>query len=180
LSLAAPVALRDALAKRKSDGGDTGGGKLLGIVSFYPSTDWTHTRAQRDASNANIIPVIPPWLYRFFDEAYLYPTPKDMSNMLLSPGLASDEVLLDALPHRIVLITCSGDQLLAEGEVFRQRLKGLGKVVGGTVVEGVGHAWDERARFRKGDVKRDEAYEVAVEGLQGMWELGNGVTVKMT
>jgi acetyl esterase/lipase len=57
-----------------------------------------------------------------------------MADPLLSPDLASLEVLLEALPQRIVLITCSGDQLLAEGEVFRQHLKGLGKVTQGNSI----------------------------------------------
>jgi acetyl esterase/lipase len=180
LSLAAPVALRDALAKPKSDGGDTGVGKLVGIVSFYPSTDWIQTRAQRDASNANMIPVIPPWLYRFFDEAYLYPPPNDMADPLLSPGLASDEVLLVAMPQRVVLIRCSGDQLLAESEVFCQCLKRLGIVVEGYVVQGVGHAWDKKATFRRADVKRDEAYGAAVEGLREMWDMKDSVMIGTT
>jgi hypothetical protein len=62
--------------------------------------------------------------FDFFDASYLYPPPTDRSGPLFSPGLASDTVLLEALPDWISIITCSGDQLLAEGEVFRERLKG--------------------------------------------------------
>jgi acetyl esterase/lipase len=111
----------------------------------------------------------PDSVFDFFDASYLYPPPTDRSGPLFSPGLASDTLLLEALPDRISMITCSGDQLLAEGEVFRQRLKGLGKKVEGHVVEGVGHAWDEKPTFGKGDENRDKAYAVMVASLQKAW-----------
>lgn len=143
-------------------------GRLVGLVAFYGSTDWTRSRAERDASNPNLVAVIPETLFRLFDESYLYPTP-DMSSPLLSPGIAPSQLLRDALPDRLVVIDCAGDQLLAESEEFKTRLRNLGKTVAGCTVEGVGHAWEKRPSFRRGNAKRDEAYGLAIEGLEGFW-----------
>jgi acetyl esterase/lipase len=143
-------------------------GKIVSLIVFYGSVDNHLTRADRDASNPDLIPSIPHVLFRLFDESYLYPRP-DMRSPLLSPGIASDEVLKSALPGNLVLISCRGDQLLKETERFRERLGRLGKRVGGYVVEGVGHGWDKKPTFGKGDAKRDEAYGVAVKSLQEVW-----------
>ena len=69
----------------------------------------------------------------------------------------------------MVVISCSGDQLLAEDLRFGESLKELGKRVDGLVVEGVGHAWDKQLSFGEGNVKRDEAYESVVKSLQEAW-----------
>jgi acetyl esterase/lipase len=143
-------------------------GKLVSLVVFYGSTEMTQSRAEKDASNPNLIPVIPPVLFKVFDESYLFPKP-DMTSPLLSPGLAPEELLRDALPEKLMMINCGGDQLLAESERFRKRLTGVGKKVDGYIVEGVGHGWDKQPSFRKGNAKRDEAYEVAVKALQEVW-----------
>ena len=76
---------------------------------------------------------------------------------------------MEALPEKMVLITCYGDQLLAEGEIFRKRLKALGKVVDGHTVPGVGHGWDKFPTFHRGNQSRDEAYGVAVTSLKEFW-----------
>ena len=72
-------------------------GRLVSIVTFYPPVDWTKTRAERRASNPNATPIIPPVFGNLFDEAYLYPRP-DMKTPLVSPGLAPDQLLREALP----------------------------------------------------------------------------------
>ena len=143
-------------------------GKLVSLVVFYGSTDYTQSRAEKDASNPNLIPVIPPRLFKLFDESYLSPS-TDKTSPLLSPGIAPDQLLKDAFPKSLVMINCAGDQLLAEGEKFRNRLKGLGKQVDGYIVESVGHGWDKSPSFKKGNTKRDEAYRLAVESLQKAW-----------
>ncbi len=152
----------------KVDGAEFG--RLVSLVVFYGSTDWTQTRAERDASNPNLISAIPPVLFNLFDDGYLSAKP-DMASPLLSPGLAPEEVLREALPHHLVLINCGGDQLLAESERFKSKLEGLGKNIDGYVVEGVPHGWDKKPTFKKGDVKRDQAYQHAVTSLQKTWEL---------
>jgi putative ergosteryl-3beta-O-L-aspartate hydrolase len=170
LCYAVSIRLYEELQRLKMEGklGGLEKGRVVSLVVFYGSVDWTQSRAERDASNPNLIPVIPHVLFRLFDESYLSPRPV-MRSPLLSPGVASDEVLKSALPERLVMVNCGGDQLLAESERFRERLKGLGKRVEGCVVEGVGHGWDKKPTFRKGDVKRDEAYALAVKSLQEAW-----------
>lgn len=92
-----------------------------------------------------------------------------MKNPLLSPGLAPDELLKKAIPSRVCMINCAGDQLLAEEEAFKTRLEALGKTVGGCVVPDVGHGFDKRPSFWRGDEKRDWAYGIAVKELVEMW-----------
>jgi acetyl esterase/lipase len=164
------IRLHEELEKMRKEGKMEGieEGKIVSLIVFYGSVDNHLTRADRDASNPDLIPSIPHVLFRLFDESYLYPRP-DMRSPLLSPGIASDEVLKSALPGNLVLISCRGDQLLKETERFRERLGRLGKRVGGYVVEGVGHGWDKKPTFGKGDAKRDEAYGVAVKSLQEVW-----------
>jgi acetyl esterase/lipase len=141
-------------------------GEFVSLVVFYGITDWTHSRGVRDASNPNLIPVILPVLFKLFDEAYLYPMP-DMASPLLSPGIALDELLSDALPDKLVIINCGGDQLLAETERFRKRLTGLGKKVDGCIVKGVGHGRDKKPKFKKGNVMKYE--ELAIKSLREVW-----------
>jgi len=169
-----PIRLQEELTRLKAIDklGDIEVGKLVALVSFYPSTDWTRTRKQRNSSNPDLIPGVPKRLYEIFDESYLHP-PSNMPKLnhpLLSPGLASDEVLRKALPENMVMITCGGDSLMDEGEKFRSRLKRLGKRVDGYVVGGVPHAWDKMPSFKKETPKRDLAYNLAVDSLCEFWK----------
>jgi acetyl esterase/lipase len=153
--------------KREDRLGDVEVGRVVGLASFYPSCDWTMTREERAATNPNFTPIIPPILMGLFEGSYLYParTKEEMAIPLLSPGLAPDELVKEALPQQMVLITCWGDGLLVEAERFRGRLRGLGKRVDGFTVKGVPHGWDKWPSWWKGDPKRDEAYRVAAESL---------------
>jgi acetyl esterase/lipase len=169
LSLTVPIYLHDILSAQKTAASKNPQGKIVAIAAFYPSTNWTQTRTERNASNPHLIRMAPDSIFDFFDASYLYPPPADRSGPLFSPGLASDTLLREALPDRIGMITCGGDQLLAEGEAFRKRLKGLGKRVDGHVVEAVSHAWDKKPTFGRGDEKRDAAYRVMVESVQNAW-----------
>jgi putative ergosteryl-3beta-O-L-aspartate hydrolase len=67
------------------------------------------------------------------------------------------------------MINCAGDQLLAEALRFKTRLQSLGKRVDGYTVAGVGHAWDKRPSFLNGNVKRDDAYGLAIASLRAFW-----------
>jgi acetyl esterase/lipase len=89
--------------KSKDRLGEVEVGKLSGIVAFYPAVDWTRSRAERAASNPNAKPIgVPRWLAGSFDESYLFPRPSDMRDPLLSPGLAEEGVLREALPGKVV------------------------------------------------------------------------------
>jgi acetyl esterase/lipase len=144
-------------------------GRLVNLAVFYGSTDWTQSRTDRDASNPNLISTIPPMLFKLFDDSYLYLKP-DTRSPLLSPGIAPDELLRDALPDRLMIISCGGDQLLAETETLKKRLIGLRKKVDDWIVDGVGHGWDKSPTFKKGDAKRDKAYGFAAESLRDTWK----------
>lgn len=145
----------------------------MGVVSFYPGLNYTKTRRDRDASNpvAAEKSVIPAFLGEMYDEAYFYPPPADMAHPYISAGLAPDELLEGALPERVWLHSCEWDNLLAEAEAFRRRLKELGKVVSGGIVEGQVHAWDKVATYEKGNELRNMVYGEAVEEIGRMWEV---------
>ncbi|KFZ23909.1 hypothetical protein V502_01614 [Pseudogymnoascus sp. VKM F-4520 (FW-2644)] len=175
LTYAVAIRLHEELAKMKAQQqDDVKIGRLVGLVAFYGSVDWTRSRVERDASNPNLIPVIPATLFRLFDESYLYPTP-DMKSPLLSPGIAPSQLLRDALPDKLVIIDCSGDQLLAESEEFKSRLRNLGKTVGGCTVEGVGHAW-ERDLVLGGGIRRGmRRMNLLLRGWRGFGSEGDGL-----
>jgi putative ergosteryl-3beta-O-L-aspartate hydrolase len=162
--------LHEELKKLKAEGKliDAEVGELMGLVSFYPAVDWTKSRAERNASNPNFTPIINPVFDGLFDQSYLYPG-MDMHSPLLSPGVAPDQLLKEALPQNMVMITCWGDGLLFEGEMMKQRLKGLEKRVDGYMVDGVVHGWDKWPSWWSGNVTRDEAYKSAVESLKEFW-----------
>ncbi|MCJ1405200.1 hypothetical protein MMC11_008426 [Xylographa trunciseda] len=170
---AVPMRLYAELEERKKQGRplfSSQSGKLAGILAFYPSVDWTQSRAERTASNAisGVKGPIPKALFDLFDHSYLYPGSLDMTSPYLSPGLAPDELLLNALPDSIYIHTCEWDQLLVEGEKFRERLKGLGKFVSGSMTKEVVHAWDKRPSFSKEHPVRDRVYAEAMGEMMKM------------
>ncbi|MCJ1383248.1 hypothetical protein MMC17_006886 [Xylographa soralifera] len=165
-----PMRLYTELEERKKQGRPLAAslsGKLAGILAFYPSVEWTQSRAERTASNAisGIKGRIPDALFELFDHSYLYPGPLDMSSPYLSPGLAPDEMVLNALPDSIYIHTCEWDQLLVEAEKFRERLKRLGKLVTGSMTKEVVHAWDKRPSFSRGNSVRDQVYAEATAAM---------------
>lgn len=62
---------------------------------------------ERDATNPNVKPIVNSFLKLFlaFEDSYLYPLP-EMHSPLISPGLASDELIKEALPQKIIIMTC--------------------------------------------------------------------------
>ncbi|KAH7346716.1 Alpha/Beta hydrolase protein [Rhexocercosporidium sp. MPI-PUGE-AT-0058] len=166
----AAIRLHEELKTLKASGGveDSKVGKLVSTVAFYPAVDMTKSQTERNASNPNMKPIINPIFFKLFSGAYFSPG-QDMHSPLLSPGVAPDQLLKGALPDNMVMITCWGDGLLAEGEAFRERLRGLGKRVDGYTVPDVPHGWDKWPSYGKGDLKRDEAYKSAAESLKEFW-----------
>ncbi|OQE29335.1 hypothetical protein PENFLA_c004G09441 [Penicillium flavigenum] len=185
IALALPFRLHEELQKKRwaSLRGEIA---LAGLVVFYPSTDWTRTRIERDATNP-IGPhksMISPSLFKFFDDSYLLPAglPKrpgtdrvDMSHPYLSPGLAPASLLQATYPPAVGIYTCGWDQLLVEGNTFRERLGGFveGRMagVGGFVVEDVVHGFDKKPSFWRGNEARDRMYDDAVNQLKLMWKI---------
>lgn len=120
--------------------------KIRCISPWYPSLDYTRTREERRATCVRADQELPSLFTNLFDDSYLHP-PKDVSldSPYLSPGVASTDLLRNALPSEIIMHTCEWDMLLDEGQAFYQRLtsKEIGKHVNYTMVPGVPHGWDK-------------------------------------
>ena len=113
------------------------------VVAWYPSTDYTRTRDERRATQAERLDQqLPAVFTELFDESYLQPPTMDKSNPYLSPGVAPEHMLA-SLPQDIIMFTSEWDMLLKEGEDFRDRLLKLGKTVHYFMVPGVPHGWDK-------------------------------------
>ena len=168
LSLTAPLRLHEE-TKRS----DTAKGRLVGICSFYPGVDSTQSHEERLKSNpiSEEKGMVSLSMYRMFWAAYLGEDEKsrpDSTSPYLSPARASSDLMMKAWPEHMALYTCDWDQLLVEGEAFRERLKGLGKEVGGYKVEGVPHGFDKIPKLWKADPKRDQMYQDAVKQIKKM------------
>jgi acetyl esterase/lipase len=175
--------LHEELCRLKEDDQirDTEIGELTSVVSFYPVVDWSNPRPVRSASNPHLTPVIPSFLGGFFDnifeDSYLYPKSEiDLHSPLVSPALASDEMVRDNLPENVVIFTCWKDTLRREGDIFRERLRTLGKTVNGYMIDGVPHGWDKWPSMWWGNASRSKAYKDACDSLNESWGSTNGVT----
>jgi len=131
------------------------------VVAFYPPTDYTQSREERRKSMVRPDRGLPQFFTKMFDAAYLYP-PKDvmLDSPYLSPGVASDD-LLKFLPEDFLIYTCEYDELRAEGERFRDRLKALGKGVKHRTVIGAMHGWDKSPNPITPDKIAAEVYKEA-------------------
>jgi len=138
------------------------------VLAFYPTLDYTKTRKERAASNVHV-KELPHFFTKLFDASYLHP-PTDvlMHSPFLSPGAASDE-LLSFLPEDIILYTCEYDELLAEGERFRDRIKKLGKSVKYKMIEKQPHAWDKSPNPFYEDKQAVEAYKEACNDIKRLF-----------
>ncbi|KAJ5346665.1 hypothetical protein N7541_009147 [Penicillium brevicompactum] len=184
LALSVPLRLQDILHQRSQESRKKI--SLAGQIAFYPSVDWTRTRAERDATNpiSSEKSMISPSLFEFFDNSYLphAALPKfsgtdrvDMSHPYLSPGIAPESTLLPAYAPAVAIYTCAWDQLLVEGNTFRERLAGFvndGKMtsVGGFMVEDVVHGFDKMPSFWKKAPARAKMYDDALKQLGTMWK----------
>ncbi|OAL43608.1 alpha/beta-hydrolase [Pyrenochaeta sp. DS3sAY3a] len=144
--------------------------KIRGIVSFYPPTDYTQTRAQRRATCVRTDQQLPAVFTQLFDDSYLQPPSLDLAHPWLSPGVAPKR-MLDVLPDDIVLFCCEWDMLLAEGERFRDTLKELGKRVHYHCVPGVPHGWDKAPNPLRESPGARAQYRVACRELRRMFDV---------
>jgi acetyl esterase/lipase len=145
--------------------------KIRGIVSFYPSVDYTQTREQRRQTCVRADQNLPAVFTELFDDSYLQPPSLDLAHPWLSPGIAP-QAMLEALPDDIVLFCCEWDMLLAEGERFRDRLRtDLGKRVHYHCVPGVPHGWDKAPNPLRESPGAREQYMVACKELKRMFEI---------
>ncbi|KAF2473089.1 uncharacterized protein BDR25DRAFT_392398 [Lindgomyces ingoldianus] len=145
--------------------------KIRGIVSFYPSTDYTQTREQRRQTCSRTDQQLPAVFTELFDDSYLQPPSLDLSHPWLSPGVAPEHMLA-VLPDDIVLFTCEWDMLLAEGERFRDRLvNDLKKRVHYHCIPGVPHGWDKAPNPLRESPGARQQYMVACRELKRMFDL---------
>ncbi|KAF2733079.1 alpha/beta-hydrolase [Polyplosphaeria fusca] len=151
--------------------------KIRGIVSFYPSTDYTQTRAQRRQTCARSgarHQQLPAVFTELFDDSYLQPPSLDLAHPWLSPGVAP-ESMLRKLPDDVVLFCCEWDMLLAEGERLRDRLTGeLKKRVHYHCVPGVPHGWDKAPNPLRESPGARQQYGVACRELRRMFGMEEG------
>lgn len=141
--------------------------KLCILVSWYPSVDYTLSREERRASNpGGASKSLSKSLTSLCDASYIYPHETVANdNPYLSPATAQDAALICSLPEDIMIITCEWDQLLVEGEAFRERLTKLGKRVTGRMVPEVKHGWNLMPKLLKADPKAEIAYRDACAEL---------------
>ncbi|OQO10768.1 hypothetical protein B0A48_04068 [Cryoendolithus antarcticus] len=119
---------------------------IRAIVAWYPSCDYTLTRAQRRATTIRKDQDLPAVFTDLFDESYLHPPDTiSLDSPYLSPGLAPAALLRSALPQEIIMCTCEWDMLLGEGQAFHQRLisEDIGKTVHYKMIPEVPHGWDK-------------------------------------
>lgn len=198
LALSVPLRLYEEMEKRGRREGKADI-KLAGSLAFYPSVDWTKTRAERDATNPICAErsMIPPSVLKFFDESYLVKSnlPKrerpreqgegeeddgateweiDMGHPYLSPGITPTNLFLAATPPAVAIYTCEWDQLLVEGNALRERVctfvdEGRMRHCGGYEVKEAMHGFDKRPTFCLGSEVREKMYADATDQLGIMW-----------
>ena len=147
--------------------------QILNIIAFYPLLDWSASRDSKYRTSRNPSKSLPDFFTNLFDYSYL-PPPDTMlhASPFVSPGLASDPMLLDGLPDDIQIFLCEWDMLLREGEVFAQRLLALGKNVTETLIPGVVHGWDKHPDPWRDQKAIDALYQKACQGLRESFARG--------
>ena len=143
--------------------------RIPAIIAWYPSTDYTLTRDQRRETLVRKDMELNPVFTTLFDASYIeVPTGERIvrSNPFLSPGVAPEALLANALPDNIIMITCEWDMLRAEGTSLKSRLEALGKTVVYRMVEGVPHGWDKSPNPFKEARRAREYYNEACTELR--------------
>ncbi|KAI2783345.1 alpha/beta-hydrolase [Daldinia loculata] len=146
--------------------------RILAVATWYPITDYTLTRAERRASALRPEATLPPTLTNLFDASYLFPPELDLADPCLSPSKASDEMLIEGLPHNIIFYTCEWDMLLHEGEELAQRLQNppISKNVFYTMIPGVAHGWDKGPNPMNPPQKSEKMYGECCRKLKNIFE----------
>ncbi len=134
-------------ASRVAVGGDSAGGNLSAIVAnhvpgvayqllVYPAVDLTmsYPSIKENAEGYLLTKEAMDWFMgHYYDEG------TDVTQPLLSPLFAGDEVLAKAPPAHV--ITAEFDPLRDEGEAYAEKLRGLGVAVTNTRYDGQIHGF---------------------------------------
>ncbi len=134
--------------------------RIVALATWYPITDYTQTREERRATAIRPEECLSPGLTDLFDASYLYPPELNLADPYLSPSKASDELLKEGIPEKVIFYTCEWDMLLHEGEELSRRLKEppISKDVYYTLVRGVAHAWDKEPNPMKAPHTSEKLY----------------------
>ena len=146
--------------------------KLVAVASWYPVTNFTISRAQRREWCKRPDRTLPPILTDLFDASYLHPPTLDLADPHLSPAMASDEMLRDALPDNVIMYTCEWDMLLREGEDFAGRLAAepINKTMMYKEIDGVPHGWDKGPSPFSPPEGSEELYAECCQRLKEIFE----------
>ncbi|RYP19479.1 hypothetical protein DL765_003319 [Monosporascus sp. GIB2] len=133
---------------------------VVALATWYPITDYTLTREERRLTAIRPEECLPPALTDLFDASYLYPPDLNLADPYLSPSKASDELLKEGIPDKVLFYTCEWDMLLHEGEELSHRLKNppISKDVRYTMIRGVAHGWDKGPNPMKTPRKSEALY----------------------
>lgn len=133
---------------------------LKGIILDYPPTDISTDAADKPRPKG----ALPVWLSRIFDSAYCLP--EERTNPLVSPALATKEMVSHFPPTMI--ITAGQDSLAAETEVFKDTLIRAGVDVTFRRFEGAIHGFtiiteSQSKKFPKVYAQSLEAWQMMID-----------------
>lgn len=160
---------RAPLRQGDEDAGRGRGYNIICIIAFYPSVNFTTTRAERRGTNTRQDMNMGEFFTDLFDASYL-PPGSDMSHPLLSPGAAPPQLLRDGICDDIMFYTAEWDELQAEARAFATVLESLGKRVRYRMMEGQVHAWDRTPNPFKENKLRGVVYREACAALNQILE----------
>lgn len=168
LSLTSPLCLADHIKSVKASGVTIPEHRIRAVVTWYPTTDYTISRAEKRATSVRPDQTLPDTLTSLFDASYLYPPSLQLAHPYISPSKATDEQLAAAMPETIIFYTCEWDMLLKEGEELAQRLgrAPINKDVRYKMIPGVPHAWDKSPDPTKPSPGAAELYRECCEMLR--------------
>ncbi|RMZ07764.1 hypothetical protein D0862_04180 [Hortaea werneckii] len=153
--------------------------RLRMLIPWYPSLDYTRTRAERRATNIRKDQELPAVFTDLFDQSYLHPPDTvSLDSPYISPGVAPTSLLKNGLPHDIIMHTCEYDMLLDEGQSFHERLISpeIGKNVVYKLVKGVPHGWDKAPNPLKPTPGVREHYLACCKAMRDIFGTPPGVT----
>ncbi|PVF95774.1 alpha/beta-hydrolase [Serendipita vermifera] len=149
---------------------------IKAVITCYPLAKWVVPSIpmnavkvpEHDKDHPGIL--LPPWVTNLLDASYWFPHSLDSPELAaaiqrgtVSPAMAQTS----DFPKEVVLITSEYDTLTKDTEELRERLTREGKQVGGRMIKGVGHGWDNLTfPGQRGFQEKVEAYNMAAEAIR--------------